>query len=274
MSSTKPVPAALAEAFDVHDPAALRRAIRSGMFRDFTNGLADGYVQASPVIMPARYADDFRRFCELNAQPMPLLAVSEPGDPRIPAVAQDLDIRTDVGVYQVYRDGVVTDLPTDISDIWQDDFVTFVIGCSFSFEFALMEAGIPLRHIEEGNVSPMYRTSSEVIPVGPFSSELAVSMRFLKAADAIRAILVSSHYPAFHGAPVHLGDPALIGVDPAHSYGGHGLKVGRADEIPVFWACGAVAQFALERAKLPIAITHHKGHMLVTDLRIADYRQP
>lgn len=260
--------------FDTNDPAALRRAIRTGAYRGYTNGLAPGFVQASPVIIPKEYAGDFALFCQRNAQPMPVLAVSDVGSPHIPYVAKDLDIRSDVGAYQIYRDGEMVEVVDDIHHLWQDDFVTFVIGCSFSFEFALMEAGIPLRHIEEGNVSPMYRTSIETIPCGPFASELAVSMRFFKPADAIRAIQVSGRYPAFHGAPIHIGDPSLIGVDPLNSYGGHGLKVANPGELPVFWACGAVAQFAMERARLPIAITHSKAYMLVTDLRIRDFATP
>lgn len=258
-------------ALDLTDPAALRRAIRGGTFRAFTNGLAPGYVQAAPVIMPKAYAADFVLYCQRNARPLPLLAVSDPGDPGIPEVARDLDIRTDVGVYQIYRDGVMVGTRTDIRELWQDDLVTIVLGCSFSFEHALMEAGVPLRHIEEGNVSPMYPTSIDTVPVGPFASKLIVSMRFFRPADAIRAIQVSSRYPAFHGAPVHIGKPGMIGVDPSRSYGGHGLKEGRDDELPVFWACSAVAQFAIESARLPLAITHAKAHMLVTDLRIRDF---
>lgn len=271
MATTPAIAQTASLPFESNDPTELRRAIRTGAYTGYTNGLAPGYVQVAPVVIPRRYAEDFTLFCQRNPQPMPLLGVSEPGSPHLPDVGADLDIRSDVGVYQIYRDGVVVEQVTDIGHLWQDDFVTFVIGCSFSFEFALMEAGIPLRHIDEGSVSPMYRTSIETRPAGIFSSELAVSMRFFKPADAIRAIQISSRYPAFHGAPVHIAHPELIGIDPANSYGGHGLKVGRPDEIPVFWACGAVAQFALERAKLPIAITHHKAHMLVTDLRIRDY---
>ena len=265
---------ASAAAFDTSDPVALRRAIRTGAYTGYTNGLAHGYVQASPVIIPKAYAADFTLFCQRNPKPMPLLAVSDAGSPHIPEVAKDLDIRTDVGAYQIYRDGEVVEVVNDISHLWQDDFVTFVIGCSFSFEFALMEAGIPLRHIEEGSVSPMYRTSIETARSGRFSSELAVSMRFFKPADAIRAIQVSGRYPSFHGAPVHIGDPSSLGIDPSQSYGGHGLKVAKPGEIPVFWACGAVAQFAMERARLPIAITHSKAWMLVTDLLIRDFATP
>jgi len=260
--------------FDSGNPAELRRAIRSGAYTGYTNGLAPGYVQVSPVIMAKEYAADFALFCQRNPKPMPLIAVSDVGSPHIPQIAGDLDVRTDVGVYQIYRNGVITQTVNDIRDLWQDDFVTFIIGCSFSFEFALMDAGVPLRHIEEGNVSPMYRTSIECDPCGPFSSELAVSMRFFKPADAIRAIQITGRYPAFHGAPVHMGKPEMIGIDPANSYGGHGLKVGRDDEIPLFWACGAVAQFTMERAKLPIAITHSKAWMLVTDLKIRDFALP
>jgi len=256
--------------FDAHSPAAVRAAIRSGRFRGFTNGLVPGHVQANLMIVPAAWADDFEAYCQLNAQALPLLGRGTPGSAALPAIAADLDLRTDVGGYTVFRDGEVVDTPGDLQAHWRDDLVPFVLGCSFSFEPLLQHAGVRLRHLDEGNVSPMYVTDIPTWPAGPFGGPLVVSMRALRAADAIRAITLSSQYPQFHGAPVHLGDPTLIGIDDlAASYGGHGLTTLRSDELPVFWACGATAQLAARQARLPLCITHLKAHMVLTDLPVA-----
>jgi uncharacterized protein YcsI (UPF0317 family) len=256
---------------DLADPVQVRRAIRAGTFTAFTNTVAPGYVQGNLVILPDRYAAAFEGFCERNPRPCPLLGVSRPGSPHIPELADDLDLRTDVGEYRVFRDGRDVGTTTDISDLWRDDLVAFVLGCSFSFERELVIAGVPLRHIDEGNVSAMYETSIETVACGEFSGKLVVSMRALRPADAIRAVLITAGFPKFHGAPVHIGKPELIGVDLARSYGGHGLKELRADELPVFWACGATAQVAMERARVPLAITHSRAHMVLTDRRSEDF---
>lgn len=262
-------------AFDAADPRAVRHAIRSGVFRGFTNGIAPGFVQGNLVIVPAAYADDFEGYARANAQALPLLGRSDPGSPFIPALGADLDLRTDVGEYMVFRDGAHVATPTDISDLWRDDLVAFVLGCSFSFEALLLANGVRLRHLDEGDVSAMYVTDVDTAPVGRFSGKLVVSMRALRPADAITATIVSDRYPQFHGRPVSIGLPQSIGIaDLADSYGGHGLTRLNDDEIPVFWACGATGQIAARAARLPLCITHHKAHMVITDVPLPAGNQP
>lgn len=247
-------------------PAQIRHAARGGVFDGHTSGLADRHVQGNVVILPRGAAADFLRFCQANPKPCPVLAVGEPGDPSLPALGEGIDIRHDVPRYRVWRHGALEREVGDIASIWQDDLVTFVLGCSFSFEQALLDEGLPLRHVQQGRNVAMFRTSIATQPAGPFSGPLVVTMRPFKAADAIRAIQVTSRFPAVHGAPVHLGDPALIGIrDLARPDYGDACEV-QADEIPVFWACGVTPQAALEQARLPLAITHAPGCMLVTDL--------
>ncbi|SIO37637.1 D-glutamate cyclase family protein [Paraburkholderia phenazinium] len=252
-------------------PLALRHAIRERRWTGYTNHIAPHHVQGNLMIVPAAYADAFAAFCAANAQALPLLARSEPGVPFMPALGADLDLRTDVGGYMVFRDGELSSTPESITDIWRDDLVAFVLGCSFSFETLLRNHGVRLRHLDEGNVSAMYVTSLQTEACEPFKGPLVVSMRALSPADAIRATLVSSRHTMFHGAPVHIGLPQLIGIeDLSQSYGGHGLTTLREDELPVFWACGATAQLAAMHARLPFCITHYKAHMVVTDLRIEE----
>lgn len=245
---------------------AARNDIRAGRHTGHTAGLAAGYVQGNLVILPADYAAEFAAFCQLNPKPCPLLAAGSPGDPRLPTLADDLDIRTDVPRYRVYRDGKLVDKPTDISDIWRDDLVTFVLGCSFSFEQALMEDGIPMRHVERGENVAMYKTNIDTARAGRFGGRMIVSMRPLRPADAIRAIQITTRFPTVHGAPVHIGLPELIGVgDLEHPYEGDPPRM-RDGEIPVFWACGVTPQLAIEQARPPLCITHHPGAMVITDL--------
>jgi uncharacterized protein YcsI (UPF0317 family) len=253
--------------FDLADARQVRRAIRSGAFRGFTNFVAPGYVQGNLVAVPEAFADDFEEYCALNAQALPVLGRSEPGVPRIPALAEDMDLRTDVGAYMVFRDGEHVATPSDVLDAWRPDMVAFVLGCSFSFEAMLRSHGVRLRHLDEGNVSAMYVTDIDTVPAGPFGGKLVVSMRALRPADAIAATIISDRYPQFHGRPVSIGLPHLIGIhDLAASYGGHGLTQLAEDELPVFWACGATGQIAARQARLPLCITHHKAHMVVTDV--------
>lgn len=247
-------------------PAQIRAAIRSGQHRGHTSGLADRHVQGNLVVLPAAVAGDFLRYCQRNPRPCPLLAVGDAGNPALPALGHDIDVRTDAPRYRVWRDGECVDEPGDIRALWRDDFVSFVLGCSFSFEQALLDEGVPLRHVQQGRNVAMFRTSIATAPAGPFAGPLVVTMRPLRAADAIRAVQITSRYPAVHGAPVHLGDPRLIGIhDLSRPDYGDPVEV-LPDEIPVFWACGVTPQAALERAKLPLAITHAPGSMLITDL--------
>jgi uncharacterized protein YcsI (UPF0317 family) len=251
----------------IEDAAHVRRLIREGAWTAHTSGLADENVQGNVVILPEALAGDFLRYCQRNPKPCPVLAVSEPGQALLPALGADIDIRTDVPRYRVWRDGEVTAEPTDIRDLWRGDLVTFVIGCSFSFEQALMEAGLRLRHVDEGKNVAMFNTNIPTDPAGPFCGPMVVSMRPLKAAAVVRAVQVTSRFPGVHGAPVHVGDPLLIGIaDLQRPDYGDAVDV-RDDEIPVFWACGVTPQAAIVRAKPAFCITHAPGAMLITDLK-------
>lgn len=243
-----------------------RRRIRAGEIIGPTAGLAPGNVQANLVILPRALAGDFLRFAQANPKPCPVLAVSEPGDPRLPMLGEDLDIRTDLPRYRVWRHGELVEEPADVDHVWRDDLVSFALGCSFSFEQALVEEGIELRHMTCGSNVPMYRTNIHCVPAGAFSGPLVVSMRPLRPADAIRAIQITSRFPAVHGAPVHVGLPQAIGVaDLAQPDYGDGVPV-HADELPVFWACGVTPQAVIAEAAPEFCITHAPGSMLITDL--------
>lgn len=270
MTAAHPLPTAPSECRRFTHAAEARRAIRAGEWADHTSGLAPGYVQGNVVILPEGLASDFLRFCQRNPKPCPLLAVSEPGEPLLPTLGRDVDIRTDVPRYRVWEEGRLVAEPTDIRELWRDDLVTFVLGCSFSFEHALMEAGIELRHVTEGRNVAMYRTNIQTVPAGPFHGPMVVSMRPMSPANAIRAVQVTARVPAVHGAPVHLGLPELIGIaDLARPDFGDAVTV-REDELPVFWACGVTPQAVVMEAQPKFCITHAPGYMLVTDLRNSD----
>lgn len=244
----------------------VRNVIRTGAWTSHTSGLASSHVQGNVVILPKALASDFLRYCQRNPIPCPLLAASDPGQTGLPNLGDDIDIRSDLPRYRVWRDGKVVNEPTDIAHLWRDDFVTFVLGCSFSFEHALLEIGLPLRHIQQGKNVAMFRSNIQTQTAGIFSGPMVVSMRPMKAAAAIRAVQVTSRFPSVHGAPIHLGDPALIGILDlnAPDYG-DAIEV-MPDEIPVFWACGVTPQAALIQARPALCITHAPGAMLVTDL--------
>ena len=246
--------------------AKVRADIREGLYTGHTSGLARDHVQGNVVILPKALAADFLRYCQRNPKPCPLLAMSEPGEPMLHKLGADIDIRTDVPRYRVWRRGELVDEPTDIRGLWREDLVTFVIGCSFSFEQALLDAGLAMRHIDQNRNVAMYRTSIATEPAGPFHGPLVVSMRPLRAPAAIRAIQVTSRFPDVHGAPVHIGDPTLIGIkDLALPDYGDPVDVMR-DELPVFWACGVTPQAAIAQARPEFCITHAPGAMLITDL--------
>lgn len=250
----------------VSQAQAVRLRIRAGEITGHTSGLAPGCVQGNVVILPADLATDFLRFCQANPKPCPLLAVSEPGAAALPTLGADIDIRSDVPRYRVFRHGEMVEEPTDIGRWWRDDLVSFILGCSFSFESALLEDGLRLRHQDEGRNVPMYRTSIQTAPAGRFRGPLVVSMRPFRPADAIRAIQITSRFPGVHGAPVHIGKPELIGIrDLARPDWGGAVAV-EADELPLFWACGVTPQAVIAEAKPDFCITHAPGSMLITDL--------
>ena len=246
--------------------AALRLACREGRFAAPTSGQAKGHQQGNVVILPRDLAADFLRFCVVTPKPAPLLGVSEPGDPSLPMLGDGIDIRTDVPRYRVFRDGQPAEQLTDISDLWRDDFVSFVIGCSFSFETALLQARIPVRHIAAGRNVPMYITNIQTHAAGPFGGPMVVSMRGFSTTDAIRAMVLSAQMPQAHGAPVHFGDPAAIGIKDIHAPEFGDAPILEDGDVPVFWACGVTPQSAIRKARPAIAIMHEPGHMLVTDL--------
>ena len=257
MNRTEPTPG---------ESQAIRQRIRRGEITGHTSGLARGCVQGNVVILPAALASDFLRFCQANPKPCPLLAVSAPGDPALPALGADIDMRSDVPRYRVFRHGEMVEEPTDIGHLWRSDQVSFILGCSFSFEWALLEDGLPLKHVARGQNVPMYRTSVQTIPAGPFHGPLVVSMRPFKPSDAIRAVQITSRFPGVHGAPVHIGKPELIGIrDLGKPDWGDAVEVAD-DELPVFWACGVTPQAVIAEAKPEFCITHTPGAMLITDL--------
>ena len=243
-----------------------RRAYRAGEIA-VTAGGAPGYVQGNLAILPEKLASAFHRFCPLNPKPCPIIGISEVGDPRIPALGIDLDIRTDIPLYRIWRNGEMVEEPVDIMKHWRDDLVAFVIGCSFSFEEALVADGLKIRHVEEQRNVPMYRTNVPCKSAGPFSGPMVVSMRPFKPAEAIRAVQITTRFPSVHGAPVHLAKPELIGIkDIAKPDYGDAVSI-RPDEVPVFWACGVTPQSVILHSKPEFAITHAPGYMLVTDVR-------
>jgi uncharacterized protein YcsI (UPF0317 family) len=246
--------------------AALRGRIRRGDLAQHTSGLADDLVQGNLVVLPAAEAHDFLLYCQRNPRPCPLIAVGDAGDPSMPTLGEGIDLRSDLPRYRVWREGQLVDECGDVHDLWRDDLVAFAIGCSFSFEWAMRTEGIGVRHIEQGCNVSMYRTSVPTQAAGAFGGPLVVSMRPLAAADAIRAVQITSRFPAVHGAPVHIGDPSLIGIaDLAHPDYGDAVQV-LPHELPVFWACGVTPQAALAQARPSFCITHAPGAMLITDL--------
>ena len=249
-----------------------RRQYRAGLSVP-SSGWAPGYTQANLVVLPQEWAFDMLLFAQRNPQPVPLLDVTDPGSYRT-ALAPGADLRTDVPRYRVWRDGELADEPTDVTDVWTDDLVAFLIGCSFSFETALLDAGVPVRNIEQGRNVSMYRTNLDCRPAGRLSGPLVVSMRPIPAAQVVTAVQVTSRMPAVHGAPVHIGSPASLGITDLQAPD-FGDPVDTTDgDVPVFWACGVTPQAALMASRPPFAITHAPGYMFITDIPDATYRQP
>lgn len=244
----------------------VRAAIRAGEYTGHTAGLAAGKLQCNLAILPERYALDFLRFCQRNPKPCPVVGMSDTGDPMMPTLGDDIDIRHDVPRYRVFRDGVLSDEVTDIAEIWQDDLVTVALGCSFTFENALVRAGIPVRHLEAGRNVPMYRSNIALTPAGPFGGEMVITMRPIAEDRVQDAYDISARFPQAHGAPIGKGDPTDIGIrDIDAPEWGEPVEI-RAGEVPVYWACGVTPQNVLLQAKLPLVITHSPGHMLIADV--------
>jgi uncharacterized protein YcsI (UPF0317 family) len=247
--------------------AALRERIRQGEFDGPTAGLANGYAQANLMIVRRELAYDFLLFCQRNPKPCPLLDVTDPGSFEPRHAAPGADIRTDFPRYRIYRNGELDQEVQDITPFWEDDMVAFLIGCSFSFEAALLANGVPVRHIEDGHNVPMYRTTIACQPAGRLSGPMVVSMRPMPANKVVRAVQVTSRFPSVHGAPVHVGDPRLLGIaDLAKPDFGEPSEL-REGEVPVFWACGVTPQAVAMQARPELVITHAPGHMFITDLR-------
>lgn len=247
-------------------PGRIRSLCRANRFNRPTAGLAVDYVQANLVVLPAGDAEAFESFCRLNPKPCPLLEVTPPGKYEPIQTAPHADLRTDLPRYRVFENGVCVDRPMSISHVWRDDFVAFLIGCSFTFESALIAAHLPVRHVEEGKNVPMYRTDVQCKPAPPFAGPMVVSMRPMTPQQAKLTAEVTGRYPDVHGAPAHIGDPSAIGIDDiAEPDYGDAVTI-RPGEIPVFWACGVTPMEAISRARPQIAITHEPGHMFITDV--------
>jgi uncharacterized protein YcsI (UPF0317 family) len=248
------------------DPGALRHACRSGAFTLPTAGHADGHIQANLMIVPQADAFDFLLFCQRNPKPCPLIEVLAPGAREV-LCAPGSDIATDVPGYRVYRHGEFAEERADITALWQPDFVAFLIGCSFSFESALQQAGTALRHVDQRRNVAMYRTDVACTPAGRFSGEMVVSMRPIRSRDVAKVVETCARFPQAHGTPVHVGNPQAIGIaDLMKPDYGDAVEI-LDDEVPVFWACGVTPQWVAQRSRLPLCITHAPGKMFVTDLK-------
>ncbi len=261
-----------AEDFVRATAAQLRQSIREQRFDRPTAGCAVGFAQANVVILPEAVADEFEEFCRLNDQACPLIDRTAPGDPHPMRAAPRADLRTDVPRYRVFRNGQAElDEPREIGPLWREDSVGFLLGCSFTFEHALIKAGLPIRHVEQGRNVPMFSTNRPCKSAGRFAGPLVVSMRPFRETDVPRVVEISHRFPRMHGAPVHIGSPEAIGIaDLTRPDFGEAVTMGDG-EVPVFWACGVTPQQALRQARVPLCITHSPGCMFVTDLRDEDF---
>ena len=252
-------------------PSEFRKLVSSGAYREQTSGVCPGYAQTNLVVLPSRYAYDFLLYSQRNPYAIPLLEVTDTGGWRLSIIA-DADVRSDYPMYRIYINGGLDAETPDISRLWRSDFVSFHIGCSFSFESALIEAGIPVRNIEEKKNVPMFDTNIPCRPAGIFSGNMVVSMRPIPYALVPRAVSITGQMPRVHGAPIHIGDPSLIGINDINKPDyGEAVTI-NPGEVPVFWPCGVTPQNALRNARPEICITHSPGHMLVTDITNASLR--
>ncbi len=247
-------------------PRELRHLIREGKITGPTAGMCAGFAQANLVILPKALAYDFLLFAQRNPRPCPILEVSDVGSRELHYMAEDCDIAKDFPKYRVYERGELTGEYTDVAPLWRDDFVSFIIGCSFSFEADLLAAGVPVRHIEEGRNVPMYVTNIDCLPAGCFAGKMVVSMRPLTGEMASKAVQITAGMPRVHGAPIHIGDPAAIGISDINKPDFGDAVTIKPGEVPVFWPCGVTPQAVVMQSRPEIVITHAPGHMLVLDV--------
>jgi uncharacterized protein YcsI (UPF0317 family) len=251
------------------DPAAARQLFRAGL-RVPTAGWAPGFAQANLIAVPRDVAYDLLIFAQRNPKPCPVLDVTEPGTPAT-VLAPGADLRTDLPAYRVWRDGECVAETTDVTEHWRPDLVAVLLGCSFTFEEALLRAGVPVRHLEKGGNVPMYRTNVACRPAGSLAGPMVVTMRPVPAPLVATAVRVTGRYPAVHGAPVHVGDPAGLGIaDLGRPDFGDPVTINEG-EVPVFWACGVTPQAAVMASRPAFAISHAPGYMFVTDVRDRTY---
>jgi uncharacterized protein YcsI (UPF0317 family) len=251
---------------DARHPKEIRADIRSGKFAGITAGSGPGFVQANMAVLPREDAYDFLLFCQRNPRPCPLIEVTDVGSAEPVGAAAGADLRTDLPRYRIYKDGVLADEVTDVKAFWRDDLVAFLLGCSFTFEWALMDAGIPLRHVERGGNVSMWKTSIDCRPAGRFHGPMVVSMRPIPHEMVAKAVTASARFPGAHGAPIHVGDPAAIGIkDVTKPDWGDAVEIKRG-EAPMFWACGVTPQAVALASKPAFMITHSPGHMFITDI--------
>jgi len=247
-------------------PAAVRLAARDGRWEGSTAGHCPQHQQANLVILPAAEAAEFASFCSRNPKPCPVIEITPPGDPEPRLSAPGADLRTDVPGYRVYRRGAPVEKRPDIRELWRDDLVAFLLGCSFTFEHALAEAGVELRHVKRFTTVPMFVSSLRCVAAGRFAGPMVVTMRPIKSRQLPLVLQLSARYPHAHGSPVHVGDPALIGIrDLARPDYGDRVDM-EPDDVPVFWACGVTPQAIAQEASPELMITHEPGRMFLTDL--------
>ena len=257
----------MATNYENMSPKEARKMIREGKYSGQTSGMCAGYAQANLAVLPKEYAYDFLLFTQRNPKPCPVLEVSDTGSRLLKFIAPEADIAKDIPKYRIYKNGVLDGEYTDVSQYWRDDFVSFLIGCSFSFEAELLASDVPVRHIEEGHNVPMFITSIECVPAGIFHGKTVVTMRPMPHDQVIRSVNVTASMPRVHGCPVHIGDPAVIGIKDINKPDFGDSVTIKPGEVPVFWACGVTPQAVVMSAKPSIAITHAPGHMLITDIK-------
>ena len=252
-------------------PSEVRQLIREGKIDFQTSGMCNGYAQANMAVLPKDLAFDFLLFTQRNQKPCPVLDVTEPGSPVPRLIAPNADLRYDIPRYRIYRKGELTDEVTNLDQYWRDDLVAFLLGCSFSFEGPMLDAGLDVRHITDNHNVPMYITNIECVPAGVFHGPMVVSMRPMKPKDAVRAVQVTSRMPFVHGAPIHFGDPEAIGIKDISKPDFGDASLIKPGEVPVFWACGVTPQAVAMAVKPEIMITHAPGHMFISDIRDETY---